>query len=1050
MESILEVPIYGRIATMKLFRPKSSQQDFLLVTTEKFQMFILSFDSETQEILTRATSNLYDRIGRPTENGPITIIDPLCRAMVFLLYEGSIRVAMYDSSKQEITREMFNLRLEELNVIDMVFLDNTSIPTIAILYEDSKGSRHIKSYQIGLKERELLDGPFQQSNIDQSSSMLISVPKSMGGGVIILSEHSITYHDAISKFKSIQLPENIVPVNFKCYSILDENGSRYLLGDAQGNLYLLKINDLDIIQLGHTSIPSSICYLDNRFLFIGSHYGDSQLLKLTDQFNIGEEYLEVIATYTNLAPITDFCVVDQQQQQQQIVTCSGGYKDGSIRIIRNGIGIEQVTSIEMEGVQSVFNIENKYIVLSFIGATRVLGFTNTMETIQEEEEQEEEELQQQLQEVEHVPGLVTNAQTIDIGQVSSLSSSDHQFVQVTSQSIRIIDTHTWECIAEWKPQTTITLSSLYENHILIAQSDKTIHYLQMTNGNITLIKSIVLPHEISCLNICPPLQSCAIGLWGDHSIHILSLPSLGTLCKQVLSEEQVLPRSILLYPYDSYCLCALGDGQLLTWRYDSQQQQLVDKKKISLGTKPITLKLFHNNENIFACGDRPTVIYVNTEAQYKKLNFSNVNLKQVISMCSFGNSLVFVTEDHQLMIGTMDQIQKLHVRSVALHQQLRRIAYCTATNRYVVATMNNVQLLDGSTYEVLYEVSLEQNEQVSSLLYHAQWGMFVVGTAYVLPEEEEPSKGRLLVYTAATATEDKLILIADATIKGCPYALESFQDKLLATANSKVELWKLVQEQEGGAAVEEGDASTSSLQLVYSHPSHVLALTLQSRGDFVLVGDLMRSISILKYKTIEESFEEIARDANPLWVTATQIIDDDTFVLADNFYNVVVLKKNNEASSDEEQRRLIHCAKYHVGDFINRFHHGSLISNTNTTTTATANATSDSLIYCTVSGAIGVIKVISAEQYKFFGAVQKAINMVVKGVGNLDHREWRDYYSERRQEPHEAFIDGDLVESFLELKPSAKQKIVSVLKQEMAISLEDLTKQIEDFAMQLH
>jgi hypothetical protein len=53
-------------------------------------------------------------------------------------------------------------------------------------------------------------------------------------------------------------------------------------------------------------------------------------------------YVEVLERYVNLGPIVDFCVVDLERQGQgQVVTCSGAYKDGSLRIVRNGIGINE-------------------------------------------------------------------------------------------------------------------------------------------------------------------------------------------------------------------------------------------------------------------------------------------------------------------------------------------------------------------------------------------------------------------------------------------------------------------------------------------------------------------------------------------------------------------------------------------------------------------------------------------------------------------------------------------------------------------------------------
>ncbi|KAG5613359.1 hypothetical protein H5410_024640 [Solanum commersonii] len=68
------------------------------------------------------------------------------------------------------------------------------------------------------------------------------------------------------------------------------------------------------IKLGETSIPSTISYLCDTFVYIGSSYGDSQL---------GE------------------------------VTCSGACKDGSLRIARNIFGMHEHTSAELKGIKGI-------------------------------------------------------------------------------------------------------------------------------------------------------------------------------------------------------------------------------------------------------------------------------------------------------------------------------------------------------------------------------------------------------------------------------------------------------------------------------------------------------------------------------------------------------------------------------------------------------------------------------------------------------------------------------------------------------------------------
>lgn len=58
---------------------------------------------------------------------------------------------------------------------------------------------------------------------------------------------------------------------------------------------------------------------------------------------------------------------------------------------------------------------------------------------------------------------------------------------------------------------------------------------------------------------------------------------------------------------------------------------LSDRKKVTLGTQPTVLRTFRSlsTTNVFACSDRPTVIYSSNH----KLVFSNVNLKEVNYMC---------------------------------------------------------------------------------------------------------------------------------------------------------------------------------------------------------------------------------------------------------------------------------------------------------------------------------------------------------------------------------------------------------------------------------
>ncbi len=50
-------------------------------------------------------------------------------------------------------QEASNIRIDELNVLDMKFLEATLKPTLVVLYQDSKEARHVKTYEVNIKDK---------------------------------------------------------------------------------------------------------------------------------------------------------------------------------------------------------------------------------------------------------------------------------------------------------------------------------------------------------------------------------------------------------------------------------------------------------------------------------------------------------------------------------------------------------------------------------------------------------------------------------------------------------------------------------------------------------------------------------------------------------------------------------------------------------------------------------------------------------------------------------------------------------------------------------
>eukprot|EP00727_Mastigamoeba_balamuthi_P002002 m51a1_g118 putative dna damage-binding protein 1a (1114) ;mRNA; f:362128-365815 len=1063
--------------------PVADVPDDLFVLTERYQCAVLSYDAARSEVVTRASGDVQDRVGRPAEGGHIGIVDPDGRMIALHMYEGFLKIIPI--SAEGALLEAFNVRLEEIKVVDVQFLHGCSAgrPTIAVLYSDpgKEASRHVRTYEVSVDDRELAKGPWDALSVESTTNYVVPVPKPLCG-VVLLGEQTITYHHG-DYHKSISEQ----PACVRAWGIIDADGSRILLGDHSGRLRLLalshngaRVMGLKVQTLGTTSMASSISYLDSGVVFVGSAFGDSQLVRLTPEPSETGSHVEILASFTNLGPIVDFAAVDADRQGQcQVVTCSGGYKDGSLRVVRNGIGINEQSSVELPGIRGLWSLadpekpasRDKFLVVSFVGETRVLAL-------------ESEELAEG-----HLAGFEGDKPTIWCGNVCGGT----RVLQATASGLFLLGLG-GGLIDKWAAPAHVTVVSCNGSQVVLSTAGNMLHYLKLSGDKITPMGQKHLPDDVSCIDVgtgCKPgvdSHIVLVGTWTDFCVHVLSLPDFADVHTEHL-EGNVVPRSAMLAELEGvvYVLVGLGDGHLVSYVVDQDGaaggSMLRDRKRVSLGTSPPELRAFltRGAANIFVASNRPTVIY----SSNKKLVYSTVNLKDLTHVCMFRTapsdeametedaeqaSLAIATEG-RLVLGTIDEIQKLHIRTVPLGEMPRRIVHQPETSTFAVLTVrgsacddcaacegegiegedlheetSQILLLDEQLSK-LDEYRLDQHEMGTSALSMRFTGdeqsYFIVGTAYIAPAEAEPSKGRLLVFRVASIPGGgrKLSLVAEKEVKGAVYSMDDFGGRLLAGVNARVNVFAWSDAPSGG----ESSKYQKSLTAHCGYHGHILALYVAAvRGDFAVVGDLMKSVSVLAYRPAEQRLEEVARDVNPAWMTAIHALDDDTYIGAENSYNFFVLQRNLGAATEEDRGRLETVAEFHIGEFVNRFRAGSLVSRPDETEAASAPVRT--LLFGTVNGVLGVVAQLRKEQFEFFATVEASIRNVIRGIGNIDHVVWRSFSNERRTAPPKGFIDGDLVESFLDLSHDKMAEVVRPLN----ISVEELSKRIETLQRFLH
>ena len=162
---------------------------------------------------------------------------------------------------------------------------------------------------------------------------------------------------------------------------------------------------------------------------------------------------------------------------------------------------------------------------------------------------------------------------------------------------------------------------------------------------------------------------------------------------------EVQSRSVCLGTLENahYLFVAMADGSLYTYSIDPSTFALSNKKRVNLGTEPVTLTplFIHDRFCIFASCDHPTVIHSSGRLTYNGVNMTDVAVMSPFHSEAFPDCFALASRS-TLTIGTADDIQKLHYFTMPLGEQPRKIVHHPSSHAIVVATVGSEAVASGS------------------------------------------------------------------------------------------------------------------------------------------------------------------------------------------------------------------------------------------------------------------------------------------------------------------------------------------------------------------
>eukprot|EP00439_Symbiodinium_sp_Y106_P081862 s239_g20.t7 len=935
------------------------------------------------------------------------------------------------------------------------------------------------------------------------------------GAILVVGPTFVALYDAeLRALGELRAAGPQVPSQLTCANTAR---TRWLISGAYGDLYLLRLEAREevsekdgisplVVQYLGRSVPASgiAAFHAGSYVFVGSKATDSEVLRLGQprkeapasavtaagrvRKNL-EDAFEVVDTWTNLGPITDFCTKDVEGLgSSELMTCSGVGDVGSVRFVRLGVPVEELgRSAGFTGVLGLWPLGSHHLAISRPGRSDVLAVKGEqVEAISQDEDLGFRHHEESL--------FCCGGLAVADGKEFALqvTASGAWASGLTLERIRAVARWSVEGFQVTVAAELRVCSAEAIAGVLVASAAGDVRAIELreAKGNYEMAESASwqLPGEPSCLSRRHELLLA--GLWTDElcifksssEVQRLPLPTLpwSTTSAFIESELQLF--------------AGLRDGRLLCATDDSGTWKVA--RIVTVGIRPcklLVLPSFSSRESSSfvgpqQCGQAAAPTHQAKEMllaisghgvilqarQPLRVAHSQICLPNISHAAFFergfggvSNAMAFISQE-KLVFALLQSGQRMQVETLHLRQAPHRMAYHQSTGICAVGCYSigwpmaalslstpvnsraSVVFVNSETASVLDTLDLAQEEQVASMVSLFFQGdpteYIAVGTAFVHEREPEPSRGQVRLLApcespSSSSGGNSQVLppfreVASLEVAGAVYALLPLAGKLLGAVNNRLQLWKLSRET---------GEDRLHLAEVQRHHAGLIILDLQARGNDILVGDIMRSVSLLRFNESQEpSFEVLAYDQLSAWSTAVDMLSETHFLCADDCGNLMSLVPGEVTKAQPDQatsevKILERMGRLHTGEFVNRFRKGSLglkVSTQQTTST----------IWASVSGAFGVVIPLPCDK-SFTRLLMLQDSMAKRLQSPFSHGDWRDVRLDLQGETaaHEGFVDGDLVERFLEIPQDEQEVVAAELAAKGLLSHEN---PLEDFARQ--
>jgi hypothetical protein len=275
----------------------------------------------------------------------------------------------------------------------------------------------------------------------------------------------------------------------------------------------------------------------------------------------------------------------------------------------------------------------------------------------------------------------------------------------------------------------------------------------------------------------------------------------------------------------------------------------------------------------------------------------------------------------------------------------------------------------------------------------------------------------------------------------------------------------------GDVEYEEDEFVDSRSKIVFSEEEEDRKEEIKSKTEenihYLIISDLYRSIALYSYDVNNDKFNEICRDYNLTWVYGISQYQNNLIYISDIDGNIITLEQNIQPKSDQEKFKLERRAYFNLGERINSLvmtriknHKLFLLSSENNNSDIinfSENFDDDNInnddeeeikvtYFGTLEGSIGIIISLNKEIFDFLKNLQNLIIKKMHNYGNFSYQKWRNFKDGFISKTSKGFIEGDIIENFLNFDETYKNNLLNELNYPWNKSFNDVINIIETLA----